>query len=176
MKGNFDRQGDGRMDPDLLGHLLDRHASALELFARQWCDAAEDVVQEAFLKLAGLREVPQSPSSWLFRAVRNGAIDAGEAARRRRRHEAAASAEAVPWFEPEAEIEPGAVHPEEAADALRSLPVEEREIIIAHLWGGLSFEQIAPIAGCSSSTAHRRYANGLLTLRERLGVSCRKTR
>jgi len=26
------------MDPDLLGNLLDQHAAALELFARQWCD------------------------------------------------------------------------------------------------------------------------------------------
>jgi RNA polymerase sigma-70 factor (ECF subfamily) len=176
VKGYFDRQGDGRMDPDLLGLLLDRHAATLELFARQWCATPEDVVQEAFLKLAGQRELPQSPSAWLYRAVRNGAIDAGLAARRRRRHEAAASAEAVPWFEPDTGTEPGAVDPEEAADALRALPIEEREVIIAHLWGGLSFEQIAPIAGCSSSTAHRRYANGLLTLRERLGVSCRRTR
>jgi hypothetical protein len=37
------------MDPDLLGNLLDQHAAALELFARQWCDVPEDVVQDAFL-------------------------------------------------------------------------------------------------------------------------------
>ena len=42
------------MDPDLLGNLLDQHSSSLELYARQWCDSPEDVVQEAFLKLAGL--------------------------------------------------------------------------------------------------------------------------
>jgi RNA polymerase sigma-70 factor (ECF subfamily) len=164
------------MDPDLLGQLLDRHAATLELFARQWCDTPEDVVQEAFLKLAGLRELPRSPSAWLFRVVRNGALDAGLEARRRRRHEAAASAEAEPWFETATETEPGAVDPGEAANELRALPIDEREVIIAHLWVGLSFEQIAPIAGCSSSTAHRRYAQGLSTLRRRLGVSCRKTR
>jgi RNA polymerase sigma-70 factor (ECF subfamily) len=164
------------MDPDLLGQLLDRHAATLELFARQWCDTPEDVVQEAFLKLAGLRALPRNPSAWLFRVVRNGAIDAGMAARRRKRHEVAASAEAAAWFEPEAEGQVGAVDPELAALELRALPIDEREVIIAHLWGGLSFEQIAPIAGCSSSTAHRRYAQGLSTLRRRLGVSCRKTR
>ncbi len=32
------------MDPDLLGNLLDQHAAALELYARQWCDTPEDVV------------------------------------------------------------------------------------------------------------------------------------
>jgi RNA polymerase sigma factor (sigma-70 family) len=163
------------MDSDLLGQLLDAHAATLELFARQWCDTPEDVVQEAFLKLAGLGELPGNPSAWLFRVVRNGAIDAGLAARRRKRHEAVASVEALPWFEPETEGQGGTIEPDQAAEELRSLPIEEREVIIAHLWGGLSFEQIAPIAGCSSSTAHRRYANGLSTLRERLGVSCRKT-
>ncbi len=50
-----DRRGRDCMDPDLLGQLLDRHAAALELYARQWCEVPEDVVQDAFLKLAGQR-------------------------------------------------------------------------------------------------------------------------
>ncbi|MGA9923590.1 MAG: RNA polymerase sigma factor, partial [Isosphaeraceae bacterium] len=65
------------MDPDLLGNLLDQHAAALELFARQWCDVPEDVVQDAFLKLAAQRALPDNPAARLFRVVRNGAIDAG---------------------------------------------------------------------------------------------------
>ena len=36
------------VDSQRLGRLVDRHASALELYARQWCEAPEDVVQEAF--------------------------------------------------------------------------------------------------------------------------------
>jgi RNA polymerase sigma factor (sigma-70 family) len=164
------------MDSDLLGELLDRHAATLELFARQWCNTPEDVVQEAFLKLAGLSDLPRSPSTWLYHVVRNGAIDAGKASRRRNLHETAASAEATAWFEPERDGPPGSIDSEVAAHELRTLPIEEREVIIAHLWGGLSFEQIAPVAGCSSSTAHRRYAQGLSTLRERLGVPCRKNR
>ena len=31
------------MDSDRLGRLIDQHAEALELYARQWTDAAEDV-------------------------------------------------------------------------------------------------------------------------------------
>ncbi|MEO2089382.1 MAG: hypothetical protein ABGY75_07785 [Gemmataceae bacterium] len=42
------------MTARLIADLLDRHAAALVLFARQRCDAAEDVVQEAFCKLAAL--------------------------------------------------------------------------------------------------------------------------
>ena len=161
------------MDPDLLGNLLDQHAAALELYARQWCDVPEDVVQNAFLKLAAHSTVPENPAAWLFRVVRNGAIDAGQAARRRKRHENAAASWSSPWFEAESEGGPWAIDPEQAASALRALPLEEREIIVAHLWGGLTFEQIAELAGCSSSTAHRWYLAGLSAMRERLHVSCR---
>jgi RNA polymerase sigma-70 factor (ECF subfamily) len=164
------------MNHDLLAHLLDQHAAALELYARQWCDTPEDIVQEAILKLAGLYEVPANPAAWLFRVVRNRAIDAGLAARRRKHHETVAAAEWSSWFESDAGDRPGVLDPESAAAELHALPIEEREVIIAHLWGGLTFEQFAAVAGCSSSTAHRLYARGLSTLRERLGVSCRKNR
>jgi RNA polymerase sigma-70 factor (ECF subfamily) len=43
------------------------------------------------------------------------------------------------------------------------------------LWGGLTFEEVAEIAGCSSSTAHRRYRAGLAHLRETLGDPCQTT-
>jgi RNA polymerase sigma factor (sigma-70 family) len=164
------------MDPDLLGNLLDQHAAALELYARQWCDTPEDVVQDAFLKLAGLRAWPENPAAWLFRVVRNGAIDAGLAARRRGRYETAAASRTDPWFVADPRPRPDSIDPDQAAAELSTLPIEEREVIIAHLWGGLTFEQIAEVASCSSSSAHRLYARGLTTLRERLGVSCRKSR
>ncbi len=66
--------------------------------------------------------------------------------------------------------------PETATAELQALPLEQREVIVAHLWGGLTFEQIAEVSGISSSTAHRHYRAGLTALRERLGVSCQKSR
>ena len=59
-----------------------------------------------------------------------------------------------------------------ATAALQRLPIEQRETLVAHLWGGLTFEQIGELTGVSSSTAHRRYLAGLESLRERLRVSC----
>jgi RNA polymerase sigma-70 factor (ECF subfamily) len=156
------------MVPEDLGRLVGRHAAALVLYARQWCAAPEDVVQEAFLKLVAQRPPPDDPVAWLFRVVRNGALDAARSQRRRQRHEAVAAARAPAWFAADADT----VGAEEAAAALRALPLEEREVIVAHLWGGLTFEQIAGVAGCSSSTAHRRYVAGLTALRERLQVPC----
>jgi RNA polymerase sigma factor (sigma-70 family) len=164
------------MDSDWLGRLVDRHAAALELFARQWCDTPEDVVQEAFVKLAAQRTPPENPAAWLFRVVRNGALNAAQATRRRRRYETAA-AESRAWFQAKRTVTSSdALDPETAAAELRMLPLEQREVIIAHLWGGLSFEEIAVVSGCSASTAHRLYSAGLSMMRERLGVTCRKNR
>jgi RNA polymerase sigma-70 factor (ECF subfamily) len=165
------------MNSEMLGRLVDRHAAALELYARQWCDTPEDVVQEAFLKLVVQEVLPANPAAWLFRVVRNGAINAAKAARRRRRHEVEAGAETSAWFQTDACMaNPDRLDPETAASVLGSIPLEQREVIIAHIWGGLTFEQIAEATGSSSSTAHRLYGAGLSTIRERLGVSCRKSR
>ncbi len=156
------------MEPELLARLIERHAAALVLYARQWCAAAEDVVQEALVKLAGQRVLPRNVPAWLYRVVRNGAISAARAESRRRRHEAEA-AQARPWFQADTDA---VMDSETATLALRQLPLEQREIIVAHLWGGLSFEDAGQLAGCSSSTAHRRYLAGLALLRERLGIAC----
>jgi RNA polymerase sigma factor (sigma-70 family) len=163
------------MDSDWLVRLVDRHAAALELFARQWCDASEDVVQEAFVKLATQRTLPENPAAWLFRVVRNGAHNAAKAAQRRRRHESEAAAESTEWFQAKQTVTSSdALDPETAAAELRSLPLEQREVIVAHLWGGLSFQEIGRVSDCSASTAHRLYSEGLSTMRERLGVTCLK--
>ena len=163
------------MDSDLLASLLDRHADALVLFARQFCDTPEDVVQDAFLKLASLSRPPEHPGAWLFRVVRNRAVDASLAAGRRRRYETKAAARSTAWFEPYADPDVEGVDPREAERALSELRPEEREVIVAHLWGGLTFEQIAEALGTSSSSAHRLYHRGLAVLRESLEVTCRNT-
>jgi RNA polymerase sigma factor (sigma-70 family) len=156
------------MGPELLGRLVDHHAAALVLYARQWCVTPEDVVQEAFLKLVTQRPPPDNPAAWLYRVVRNAAVSAGRTERRRQRHELVAAARTPAWFEANDE----AIDAEAATAALQELPSDEREVIVAHLWGGLTFEQIADVAGCSASTAHRRYVAALITLRERLHISC----
>jgi RNA polymerase sigma-70 factor (ECF subfamily) len=162
------------MDPDRLGRLIDEHAAALELYARQWCDAPEDVVQEAFLHLSRQRHAPDNPAAWLFRAVRNGAINAATAARRRRRHETIAAGALPGWFEPDSTRQSGSdIDAEAVTLALKALPIDQREVVVAHLWGGLTFEHIAAVAGLSSSSAHRLYQSALSALRERLGVACR---
>jgi RNA polymerase sigma-70 factor (ECF subfamily) len=156
------------MSPGELARLIDEKAPALVLYARQWCEAAEDVVQQAFLDLVTQRCPPRDPAGWLYRVVRNGAIDAGRSHRRRQRREAEAAREARWFVEPEVD----GLDASAAVEALQSLPLEQREPIVAHLWGGLGFEQIGEVAGCSASTAFRRYTAGLAALRKKLGVPC----
>ena len=158
------------MGPDQLAELVDRYAAALVLYARQWCACPEDVVQTAFLKLVRLRVPPDNLLPWLYRVVRNGAIDASRAARRRHKYESAAATAAPRWFAPS--DDPTGLDARAAAAALQALPAETREIIVAHLWGGLTFEQIAAAVGSSAATCYRRYAAGLEVLRHQLGAVC----
>jgi len=159
------------MTPELLAGLLDRHAAALELYARQLCRDADDAVQEAFIELARQTCLPQDAAAWLYRVVRNKALSRQRAAGRRQRHEEAAADCRGDWFQPPAtEGLDGAT----AAAALESLPTEQREVIVAHLWGGLSFTEIGRLMGSSDSTAHRRYVAALAALRERLVTPCTK--
>jgi RNA polymerase sigma-70 factor (ECF subfamily) len=155
------------MSPHDFVQLLDTHGPPLILFARQWCGVPEDVVQDAFLKLVALARPPRSVVPWLYQVVRNGAIDAQRMARRRQIREAAARP--ARWF-----VEPDIDGLDSAAAvaALERLPLTEREAIVARLWGGLSFEEIAELAGTSASTAFRRFDAGIAALRRELGVSC----
>src|SRR5262249_37026256 len=63
----------------------------------------------------------------------------------------------------------------EIACSLAELPLEQREVIVARIWGGLGFEEIAVLMECSVATAHRRYLAGLERLRERFHNPCNPT-
>lgn len=155
----------GWIGPQILGCLFDEHAAALVLFARPLCDAPEDIVQDAFVALARQDPAPDRPAAWLYRVVRNGAIAAARRSRRRRHREhRAADREAAPGFE-STDDRIDAAH---AARLLDELDDETRAIVIARVWGGLTFDEVARLQGCSLTTAHRRYQSGLARLHERL--------
>jgi RNA polymerase sigma-70 factor (ECF subfamily) len=151
------------IEPDILGRLYRQHSPALRLYARQWPGSGEDLVQDAFVKLAQQSPPPAKVLPWLYRVVRNGALCSYRAAARRRRREGESSTPEA-WFAPVADR----LDAQDAARHLAALPLELREVIVARLWGGLTFEEIAQLVGCSLPTAHRRYHTGLIELRERL--------
>src|SRR5262245_40677635 len=152
-----------RIAPEELGRLYREHAPALRLYARQWPGGEEDLVQDAFVKLARQSPAPGQVLPWLYHVVRNGALAAGRGeARRRRREDRARASEA--WFAAAVDRLDG----REATRLLAELPLEQREVVVARIWGGLTFEEVARLVGCSLPTAHRRYQSGLAALRKRL--------
>jgi len=151
------------IEPTVLGRLYREHAPALRLYARQWGGGAEDLVQNAFVCLAQQAPPPERILPWLYRVVRNEALAALRSpARRRQREERAGTPEA--WFSAAEDR----LDADEATRRLAELPLELREVIVARLWGGLTFDEVAALVGCSLPTAHRRYHTGLAQLRERL--------
>jgi RNA polymerase sigma-70 factor (ECF subfamily) len=136
------------------------------LFARQWnSSTAEDIVQEAFLKLMRQKDFPENPVAWLFTVIRNASNNERRSQQRRKKREEAVQY-AKPWFE--------SPRLEETAETdrlireLESLDFEFREIIVAKIWGKLSFEQIAELLGSSRTSVHRKYTEGLARLFEKL--------
>jgi RNA polymerase sigma-70 factor (ECF subfamily) len=153
--------------PALLTRLLDEHGARLVLYAQQWCEGPEDVVQDAFVALARQPVAPADAAAWLYRAVRNGAISAARKSQRRTRHEAFAAEARPAWFtSPVADGLDAAA----ATAALEELPIEVRETVVLRLWSDLPFDEIARLTATSTSTSHRRYNQGIAALQARLGV------
>ncbi len=128
----------------------------LVLYARQWTDGfAEDVVQEAFIRLLRESPTPRSPKAWLYRVVRNLAIDHS---RRANRTTALVDHD---WFEPEDDTA-------EISESLRQLDDDIREIVVSKIWGNLTFREIADLTGRPISSVHYDYQQGLARLKELL--------
>ena len=154
------------VDAALIAELFDRHAAALEFYAAQRTTAPQDCVQEAFVELARLSSPPVDPGAWLFRVVRNRALNAARAEHRRAVHEQTA---ALRQAETRRSSDPGDAAA--IADLLQLLTDEQREIVVLRVWGQLSWQEIAEVAGSSRSAAHRDYVRALATLRKHLEPS-----
>ena len=119
------------------------------------------------MSLARQAALPDQVGAWLHRVVRNAAISASRSRKRRNQREAAVSTGEA-WFSSVDDQ----IDARSATRYLAELDHETREVIVARLWGGLTFDQIARLQGCSLTTAHRRYRDGLSRLHERLERPC----
>ncbi len=154
---------------DLLTLLWNQHAAALQLMARARCATPEDCVQEAFVRLAKQDKLPDDPMAWLVRVTRNEAISRWRSESIRKAHESRFATERPSWFATNTETEdrPGN---NELQMALSQLEPDCREIVIAHIWGKLTFRQIADSFELSNSSAHRQYVLGIAKMKEWLSA------
>ena len=159
----------GRIGPEILGRLFDEHAAALALYARP-------VVRRAGGRRPG-RVRRAGPAGTGARPGRRLALSRG-AQRRDRRVAAIASPSATRAAGRRSGGRTPAARgstppttrstPSTPPGSSTSLDAETRAIIVARVWGGLTFEEAARLQGCSLTTAHRRYQAGLARLHERL--------
>ena len=167
---------EGLADPDLaaalvagsqdaLAELYDRYAPlAYGVALRILGDPAraEDVVQEAFMKIwnnaASFDSRRGSLRAWLLTAVRNRSIDylRGRAAHERRELElqpelAEVGARSDPWRQVSLSLERSAV-----IEALSSIPAEQRQAVELAFFGGYSHREIADMTRVPLSTVKGR--------------------
>ncbi|MBN8246912.1 MAG: sigma-70 family RNA polymerase sigma factor [Verrucomicrobia bacterium] len=119
---------------------------------------AEDVVQEVFVALLRLPEMPDRPAHYLVRAVRNRALNFRRSLLRRWTREF----ESARWFEsgPDESAQERA-----AMRCLETLPADQREVIVLKIWHGHTFEEIGELLDLSPHTAAGRYRYGMNKLR-----------
>jgi len=133
--------------------------------------SAEDVVHDvftAFVRSCGTLRLTESLKGYLTTCVVNRTRNLNKAGQRRR---CASLEQAAP-------IACDAVGPEAVAAfgeqsrrlarALSRLPYEQREVLLLHLYSGLTFRAIAKLEGQSINTVQGRYRYGLDKLRSLL--------
>jgi len=139
-----------------LAHPLHNYAFALTRDQ----DEADDILSETLAKLPGigwrLRWV-RNPKAYLFAIVRNAA--------RSRTRRARSEATEDSGREPTSPDGSGAAL---IRAAVLDLPEEQREVVVLHIWGGLTFEEIGRTMGVPTNTAASRYRYALLKLRPAL--------
>jgi len=153
---------------DRLERLFRAHSSQLfvcALAVTGCAQRAEDAVQDAFCRLFRLRREPRDLKAYVFRAVRNAAVD------QVRRHRLDGFDTTEHLFDLSTDPERAAAENEfrqSVTTALKSLTDDQRETVISHLYAGLSFREIAEAREISINTVSSWYRRGIERLRKLL--------
>lgn len=135
---------------------------------------AEDIVQEAFLRLhrATEKDGPdsiQSLASWLYRVAHNLSMDRRRKRLRRTRARdrviAKAQADARRTAEPEAmDVMVNAEAAHRALEALGRLPEDQQQVLRLKVIDGLTLREVGEVLGMSIGNVHYRLNRGLADL------------
>jgi RNA polymerase sigma-70 factor (sigma-E family) len=114
---------------------------------------AEDLVQDAFVRVHARWHRIDTPTAYLRRAVVNACRSAG---RRASRERSAASLELATA---------ASLHADELFDVLASLPYRQRAVLVLRFYEGLSQAETAAVLGCREGTVGSLVHRGLAQLR-----------
>jgi RNA polymerase sigma-70 factor (sigma-E family) len=160
-------------DPDaLVADMFSREGASLVRLARMFCDdrnAAEDLVQEAFIRLhrsaGSIRDIDRAPA-FLRSIVINLARDHNRRGLMSLRHRNTAE-------RPEKPTEPDdrAVADDDTRAvlaALRTLPERQRACLVLHYYQELKIAEVADTLGISTNSVKTHCRRGLAALEARL--------
>ncbi|MHC4361488.1 MAG: RNA polymerase sigma factor [Planctomycetota bacterium] len=148
--------------------VYDQYGSQLFTFAlavTRRPDLAEDAMHEAFCRGLRLTEAPRNVKAYMFRSVRNAAIDQ----LRRKGRTRSLSEDYI--FDSSAgpmELAQQNQFRHRVAAALLKLAEDERETIVQHLYTDLTFQEIADLRERPLGTITSWYRRGLAKLKEHL--------
>lgn len=131
-------------------------------------EAAEDIIQGVFEKVLRGRGLPADLRPYVFRSIRNGALDAWRRTKVRADSifDAAATAEAV---ESGASIASGI---DDLEPLLQRLSADERETIVLKIYSEFTFQEIADFRQAPLPTVASWYRRGLERLKTMLTTEC----
>ncbi len=159
-------------DDGALSALVERHHAAAYRVAFSMLrdsDAAQDVVQDSFIKAFRALEGFRGDSSfrtWVLTIVGNEARGALRR-RGRRRETALEDAGPVPSEQKAPDVEVvDAQEAERARRMMESLPEKQKLSVALRIEEGLSFKEIGEIIGSSEGAARVNYFHGIRRLRE----------
>jgi len=143
--------------------LYREHGPALVLFASAIAgesSRAQDVVQQVFLKLirdGSLKGVTEK-RAYVFACVRNTMLNEVKG-----RWRGVSLDPETAWFDP-----PMRDYAAESnlRQSLIALPEDQRQVVVLHVWGELTFSEIADVLNVSPNTAASRYRYALAKLRD----------
>ncbi len=156
-----------RLSRDEVDQLYQQHGGALLLYALVIAGdrgRAQDAVHQVFLKMlegGNLRQIADA-KAYLFASVRNAVLNVRKVEQRN-----VVIDEESAWFDPPRRDYTAELN---LRRALGALPEDQRQVVVLHLWGELTFMQIAEILEISSNTAASRYRYALAKLRESMCV------
>lgn len=157
--------------PDELERWLGEHGPALVLYARQWvrCHAdAEDVFHDAFVRFWPQRDRARDPVAYLYRCVRNAAMDWGRSPQRR---ESELDTADTDLLAAKTDGDANDERREQLESALTQLPDEQREVLVMKHYGGLTFDSIATALDIPLRTAQSRHRYAIERMRALLTES-----
>src|SRR5687767_5395662 len=142
-----------------------------ELFLAAWtvlrrADLAEDAVHAAFVKLIQLDSPPVDPKLYVFRSVRNAAIDLARARSRRREEPLLAEWDAP---SPQPGMDDGDLSPL-IGNVIERLDEASREVIELHVHAELSFQEISQLLDEPLPTVASRYRRALEKISNQIKV------